>query len=131
MKVEGAFFAAGTAFYGIVAALYWWLSKDATGTTVLALTGAMAFLIGFYALFTSRRVYPRPEDDVDGEIDQADPEYGFFSPHSWWPLAVAFSSATVGAGLVFAAWLMVLGVMMLLASLVGWVFEYYRGEFAH
>ena len=42
----------------------------------------------------------------------------------------AFTAMVIGAGLVFAVWLIVLGVTMLILSLVGWLFEYYRGAFA-
>lgn len=131
MKIEGLLFVMGFVFYSIVAVVYWFLSRDQVGTTALALTGALAFLVAFYALYTSKRVYPRPEDRLDGEIDEADPEYGFYSPHSWWPLAVGFGAMVIIFGLIFAVWLIVLGVAFLIVALVGWLFEYYRGEFAH
>lgn len=131
MKIEGLLFAMGFVFYSVVAAIYWYLSRDEIGTTALALTGALAFLIAFYALYTSKRVYPRPEDRLTAEIDEADPEYGFFSPHSWWPLVVAFAAMLIVFGLIFAVWLIVLGISVLLIGIVGWLFEYYRGEFAH
>lgn len=121
----------GFLFYTVVAAIYWYLSRDEVGTTALALTGALAFLIAFYALYTSKRVYPRPEDRLDAEVDEADPEYGFYSPHSWWPLVVAMGAAVIMLGLIFAVWLLVFGVAVLLVALIGWLFEYYRGEFAH
>jgi uncharacterized membrane protein HdeD (DUF308 family) len=131
VKIEAFLFALGFVFYSIVAGIYWYLSRDEVGTTALALTGALAFLVAFYAWYTSKRVYPRPEDRLDANIDEADPEYGFFSPHSWWPLVVAFAASVVVLGLIFAVWLIVLGVFLLLIGLVGWLFEYYRGEFAH
>ena len=131
MRIEGALFALGFVFFSAVAGIYWFLSGDEIGTTALALTGALAFLIAFYALYTSQRVYPRPEDRLIAEIDEADPEYGFFSPHSWWPLVVAFAAMLIVFGLIFAVWLIVLGISVLLIGLVGWLFEYYRGEFAH
>ena len=131
MKIEGLLFALGSAFYLLIAAIYWYFSRDQIGTTALALTGALAFLVAFYVLYTSKRVYPRPEDRLDAEVDEADPEYGFFSPHSWWPLAIGVSATIIGAGLIFAVWIIVLGVFLLVLSLVGWMFEYYRGEFAH
>jgi hypothetical protein len=87
--------------------------------------------VAFYSLYTSKRVYPRPEDRLDAEIDEADPEYGFYSPHSWWPLVVALGAAVIVLGLIFAVWLIVFGVALLMLALVGWLFEYYRGEFAH
>jgi uncharacterized membrane protein len=131
MKVEGLLFVLGFVFYSVVAAVYWYLSRDEVGTTALALTGALAFLVAFYSLYTSKRVYPRPEDRLDGEIDEADPEYGFFSPHSWWPLVVALAATVVVLGLIFAVWLIVFGVALLVLAIIGWLFEYYRGEFAH
>jgi hypothetical protein len=131
VKIEGFLFALGSAFYLAIAGIYWYFSRDQIGTTALTLTGALAFLVAFYVLYTSKRVYPRPEDRMNAEIDEADPEYGFFSPHSWWPLAIGVSATIIGAGLIFAVWIIVLGVFLLVLSLVGWMFEYYRGEFAH
>jgi hypothetical protein len=131
VKIEGLLFALGSAFYLAVAGIYWYFSRDQIGTTALALTGALAFLVAFYVLYTSKRVYPRPEDRLDAEVDEADPEYGFFSPHSWWPLLIGIAAAVIGAGLIFAVWVIVFGFFLLLIALVGWMFEYYRGEFAH
>ena len=121
----------GAVFYAVIAGIYWYFSRDQIGTTALALTGALAFLVAFYALYTSKRVYPRPEDRLDAEVDEADPEYGFFSPHSWWPLVLGFSTMVIVFGLIFAVWLIVLGVFVLFVALIGWMFEYYRGAFAH
>ncbi|CAB4749629.1 unannotated protein [freshwater metagenome] len=131
MKIEGLLFAMGAVFYAVIAGIYWYFSRDQIGTTALALTGALAFLVAFYALYTSKRVYPRPEDRLDAEVDEADPEYGFFSPHSWWPLVLGFSTMVIVFGLIFAVWLIVLGVFVLFVALIGWMFEYYRGAFAH
>lgn len=130
MKIEGLLFAGGAAFYAVIATVYWVITKEIVGSTALALTGALAFLVGFYVLYTSRRVGVRPEDDPHAEIEDADPDYGFFSPHSWWPLAVAGSTGVVILGLIFAVWMVILGVGLLMAALVGFVFEYYRGPFA-
>jgi magnesium-transporting ATPase (P-type) len=131
VKIEGLLFAMGAVFYAGVAAIYWYFSRDQIGTTALALTGALAFLVAFYSLYTAKRVYPRPEDRLDAEVDEADPEYGFFSPHSWWPLILGFSTMIIVFGLIFAVWLIVLGVFVLFIALIGWMFEYYRGAFAH
>ncbi len=131
MKIDGRLFLWGCGFYALVAVIYWYFSVDWAGVTALAFTAFMAFLVGFYLTFTARRVGPQPEDDLDGDIEDADPDYGFFSPHSWWPMAVAGSAAIIGVGFVFAAWLVLLGVVSLMLSLVGFVFEYYRGDFSH
>lgn len=131
MKIEGWIFGVGAIFYFVVSGVYWYLSRDEIGTTALVMTGALAFLVAFYILYTAKRVYPRPEDRDDADIDEADPEYGFFSPHSWWPLPVALGAMIVALGFIFAVWAIVLGVAVLMLGIIGWLFEYYRREFAH
>ena len=128
MKIAGRIFIFSAVMYYIAAAVYWWVAAEVVGTTVIALTGGMATIVGFYMLFTQQRLGRQPEDVRDAEIHEADAEYGFFSPHSWWPLPVGLFSGVVSLGLVFAAWLLVLGVVGLLASVAGWLFEYYRGD---
>jgi hypothetical protein len=130
VKIEGRIFALGTIFFLLLSPIYWYLSRDPIGTTALALCGGLTFLVGFYLLYTAKRVYPRPEDREDAEIDEADPEYGFYSPHSWWPLFLGFATFIIVIGLIFAVWVVVLGVVFLALALIGWLFEYYRGDFA-
>jgi hypothetical protein len=127
MKIEGWLFAAAAGFYAVIAVVYWFLSYEVIGTTVLALSAGLAFLIGFYVLFTGRRVGARPEDRLDAEQHEAEVDYGFFPPHSWWPLPVALSAAVVALGLIVVPWLLVLGVVALVLSVIGMVFEYYTG----
>jgi hypothetical protein len=130
VKLAGYLFAGGAVFYGLLAVIYWFITAELVGATALALTGGLAFLVGFYVLFTHRRIGTLPEDTPDANIEDVDPDYGFFSPHSWWPLVVAFSVAVTAIGLAFAAWIVILGVGLLMLSLIGFVFEYYRGPFA-
>lgn len=130
MKVEGWVFGLVAFFFLPLAAIYWFFSRDPIGTTALSLSGGLAIIIGFYVLYTAKRVYPRPEDRLDGEIDEADPEYGFFSPHSWWPLFVGLGAFIIALGLIFAVWVIVFGAVALMLAIIGWMFEYYRGEFS-
>ena len=58
MKFEGGLFIGCAIFFGVVDVIYWFLSKEVTGTTALALAVALAFLTGFYLLFTGRRLPP-------------------------------------------------------------------------
>ena len=68
MKVEGWLFLGCAVFFGGVDIVYWYLSKDPTGTTALAITVGFAVLTGFYVLFTGRRLPLRPEDNNEAEI---------------------------------------------------------------
>ncbi len=130
MKVGGWSFALGAIFFLAVGGIYFYVSGDEIGTTALVMTGGLAFLVAFYILYTNKRLDGLPEDRANAEIDEADPEYGFYSPHSWWPLPVGFAAMLIALGFIFAAWLVVLGLMVLFVAVIGWLFEYYRGEFA-
>lgn len=130
MKVGGWSFALGALFFLVVGGLYFYFSRDEIGTTALVMTGGLALLVAFYLLYTDKRLEGLPEDRPNAEIDEADPEYGFYSPHSWWPLPVGFGAMLIALGFIFAAWLVVLGVGFLMVAVVGWLFEYYRGSFA-
>lgn len=127
MKVEGYLFAGVAVFFFVVTPVYWYTSEDPTGTTALALSFGLCFLVGFYLLFTHRRIGDRPEDRRDSEIYEGAGPVGFYSPHSWWPLAAAAAAATATLGVVFAYWLLLLGGVLTLLTAIGFVLEYYRG----
>jgi hypothetical protein len=129
MIIGGKLFAAGTILFFGIGFVYWFMSGDVIGTSLLALTGGLAFLIAFYVLFTSKRVGALPEDNDYALISDADTDYGFFSPHSWWPFAIGASTFIFILGFVFARWMMVAGLVALMMAIYGLVFEYYRGEF--
>jgi len=130
VKVEGRIFLGLAIFFIVVATAYGLLSREVIGTTALILCGALALAIGFYGLRLAARLGPRPEDRPDAEIAEGAGEFGFYSPHSWWPLPTAASAAMVGLGFAFGWWITVLGAFLLICSAVGFVFEYYRGYHA-
>ena len=127
MKVEGYVFAFIAVFLVPVTAVYWILSQDPTGTTCLALSIGLTFMIGYYLLFTARRMEARPEDRPDAEISEGSGEVGFFPPHSWWPIAMAAGFAVTMVGLVIGPFLALIGGIALATATVGLLFEYYVG----
>jgi hypothetical protein len=131
VRVAGRLFVVIAVFFGLTGAVYWFLAKEPAGTAALVFTGGLGFLVAFYLLFTAKRVEPLPEDDEEGEIAEGAGVQGFYSPHSWWPLAVGAGAATIGLGLVFVMWwLMILGVVMTVVATTGMLFEYYVKDFA-
>src|ERR1700761_2214967 len=126
MKVEGWLFLGCGIFFAGSDIVYWYVSKDPTGTAALAFAVGLAILAGFYVLFTGRRPPPRPEDDNEGEIEQGTGEIGFFSPHSWWPLFVGAAAALAAVGFAVGWWLFLIGACFMIFSIIGFVFEYYR-----
>jgi hypothetical protein len=131
MKVEGYLFLGCAVFFAAADVVYWHFSKDPTGTTALALAVGLAFLSGFYILFTGRRLPRRPEDNPDAEISEGTGELGFFSPHSWWPLITGLAAALAALGAAVGWWLFLIGMLCVMLSAIGFVFEYYRGVYSH
>ena len=101
------------------------------GTVSLALTAVLAVFVAFY-LSRSHRAQGGvlPEDRLDASIDDGDPEMGFFSPWSWWPLVLASAAGLGFLGLAIGPWIIAFGGGLLVIALIGWVYEYYRGYFA-
>ncbi|HEU0100753.1 MAG TPA: cytochrome c oxidase subunit 4 [Mycobacteriales bacterium] len=127
MKVEGLLFALYAMFLVMASAVYWLLSFDPTGTTCILLSGGLAFIVGYYLMFTARRMEARPEDRADAEISEGAGEMGFFSPHSWWPIYTAGAFSVTIIGLVFGPWLVLIGLAFLAVTVSGFLFEYYVG----
>lgn len=102
------------------------------GTIAIGLSGALAVLVAFYLQRIHRaQAGELPEDRLDAGIDDGEAEQGHFSPWSWWPLVLAASSALLFLGVAIGPWIAFIGAAFLIVSLVGWVFEYYRGNFGH
>jgi hypothetical protein len=101
------------------------------GTVTLLLSAILAAFIAFYiGRSHASQGGELPEDRLDANIDDGDPELGHFSPWSWWPIALAAGAALVLLGLAVGFWICFIGVAFSLVCIVGWVFEYYRGYFA-
>jgi hypothetical protein len=101
------------------------------GAIGIALTGLLSVLIAFYLQRLHRAQGGElPEDRLDANIDDGDAEQGFFSPWSWWPLVLAFGAALVFLGLAVGVWVSLIGGPIAFIAIVGWVYEYYRLNFA-
>ena len=133
MKVESWVFGAGTFFFAPIGVIYGILTgwDEPVGPVALFLTSGLALMVGWYLWFTARHIDARPEDDPAAPIEAAAGEYGFFSPHSWWPLPLGLCGATVFLGMAAGWWLMYIGIILGAFALIGWVFEYWRGAHAH
>jgi hypothetical protein len=136
MRVEFRLFGLLAALFfafAIAYGLWTWVEDDrveVAGTTALVLTGGLALIVGSYFWFISRRIDPRPEDRLDADIAEGAGELGFFSPGSYWPIGLAFTAMIAGLGLAFSEyWLLALGIIFVLFTVGGLLFEYYtRGH---
>lgn len=101
------------------------------GAVGIALAAVMSAFLAFYLTITRRAQRGDiPEDIPTAEIDDGDPEVGHFSPWSWWPIFLAFGLALMFLGLAAGIWIAFLGGPIVLVGIVGWQYEYYRGNFA-
>lgn len=143
MKVETWIFGVTTVFLVLVSPAYWFITDadtqcgeascaDWTGTSALVMTTLLCAMVTMYLGFHARKMDARPEDLQDAEIADGAGELGFFPPYSWWPL---WCAATLGimvfALAVLAWWLFIIGIVLGALAVSGWIFEYYRGDYAH
>ncbi len=152
MKSNAVLFWTLCAFFTIAAVLYtvWALTVHGTGvitqpnygpdmghvewvgTLALGLCAVMFAFLGYYVGKTYQSQGGElAEDRLDANIDDGDPEVGHFSPWSWWPILLSGSASLIFLGVAIGAWIAIIGVVVLIITLVGWTYEYYRGYFAH
>src|SRR6201991_4426037 len=126
MKVESRIFEIVTAFFFVAAIVYALLSHEVVGIVALFITGGLSLIIGTYFRLVSRRLEERPEHNPEAEVSDGAGDVGFFSPGSYWPIAVAAAAALCGVALAFFyVWLLVIGGVLLLLAVGGLVFEYH------
>ena len=132
-----------TGFFLLVTAVYtgwniiehsskpWYNAIEWVGTIALLFSAAMSVMIGFYVNRVHRAQDGElPEDTLTADIDDGDPELGEFSPWSWWPIVLAASAGVFVVGLAVGHFLLPIGLAIFVVAIVGWVYEYYRGNFA-
>ncbi len=98
------------------------------GIVGLALSSALAAFVSGFLWLTARKMDLRPDDNPQGEIAEAAGDYGFFSPHSWWPQWLGLSSAVLFLGVAVGWWMVIIAAPFAAVAVVGWTFEYFRGQ---
>jgi disulfide bond formation protein DsbB len=136
MKTNINLFWVLAAFFALLAAVYvvWEIIAigrvEWVGAVAISLCAVLSVFIAFYLRLVYRNQGGElAEDRLDAEIDDGEAEQGFFSPWSWWPVALAGAAAIAFLGLSISFWIVAYAVPLALVALVGWVYEYYRGNF--
>jgi cytochrome c oxidase subunit IV len=137
MRIESRLFLLISAFLFVAAAIYAYATHQSAngsgvepvGVAALILSGGLTLIMGSFFSFVSRRIDARPEDRADAEIAEGAGELGFFSPGSYWPLGIALAALVTGLGMAFGQfWLVLVGVVAILGTVGGLLFEYYVGQ---
>ncbi|MGB5953750.1 MAG: cytochrome c oxidase subunit 4 [Ornithinimicrobium sp.] len=132
MQAETKLFAILIPFFVVMSVIYAYFTGlgEWVGIVGLVLTACLCGFVAFYLWLTARKIDERPEDRLDGEIAEASGDYGFFSPHSWWPLWLGLASAVLFLGVAVGWWLFIIAAPFAIWATIGWTFQYFRGEHA-
>jgi len=91
------------------------------GTVAMTLSAVLALFIAVWLSLANRSIGGTlPEDIETANIDDGDPELGYFSPWSWWPVTLAFGLALMFLGLAAGVWLAIIGAPIVLIAVIGW-----------
>lgn len=133
MKLEANLFLLPGAFFLLVAIVYGSLThfEELVGFPAILLSAGLAFMIGIYFRMLTKRHGTRAEDREDATIAEDQGDQGLYAPWSWWPLVVALGCALGFVAMAVGWWVMVPATIVAVIGLVGWVFEYSTGRFAH
>jgi len=123
MKVEWRLFAGTAGFFTITALAYWLITHEDAGTTMLAASAPAFAFIGGYLWFQNRNHGPRPEDRGDASPADATGDVGYYPSSSAWPFVLAAGVVVVANGLVFGPPIAALGVLVMVAGIVGYARE--------
>ena len=125
------FFLLADALYTIFGLMYYG-HPEWVGTVAIGLTGVLSIFIAFYLGRTmSAQGGVLPEDRPDANIEDGDAELGHFSPWSWWPILLAAAASICFLGVAAGIWMVPIGMAFGVVCLIGWTYEYYRGNFGH
>ncbi|MEU6328540.1 cytochrome c oxidase subunit 4 [Streptomyces sp. NPDC047049] len=128
MKTEAYLFAGVALFFLLTDAVYIWLAREPAGVAALTVSCFMAVVISFFCAMNYRRKGERPEDRKESQIHERSGPLDFFPPHSGYPIVVALGVALLALGLVYAVWLILIGLGVTAAAVFAMVFEFARRD---
>ena len=129
MKVESIFLLFLGVFFTGIGIWYWFWGYEQGGTMLLVGTATLGFLPGLYYFFWGKVHAPgdRPSDRDDAEMAEGAGNIDSFPSSSIWPFVLGMGAFLTVLALVFGAWLMFLGIPLILTALTGVTAESRRG----
>lgn len=116
LRVQWLIFLGMAAFIGVIGAIYWFVSYEDAGTTLLALAAGLALLFGGY-LFVQDRKRPAPTSPSGSAL----PEEHYLPGSSVWPFGIGFGLFLAFNGLILGlAWTLP-GAVIVATSVGGFV----------
>lgn len=117
--------------YGFISATTATLGLEPVGFAAILMAGGMSLMVAAVTGINARTHKDRPEDDENAPVSADAGIQGSFAPYSWWPLWTAVACAMVFLGVAAGFWISMLGVVVAIYGVTGWVMEFSRGQYAH
>ena len=114
--LQGRLFGGVGVFIVVIGLLYWFVSYEHAGSTLLALAAVLALMTAAYV------AWPRKAHEVDGPEPEPghDPHDGVWFPQaSIWPFAIGAAMALIVNGLLLGRWLVIPASVFLAWSIAG------------
>jgi Cytochrome c oxidase subunit IV len=125
MRVEATTCFGAALFLAVTAAIYWFWSREQTGTVCL-IFGLCAYgmIAGyFYLQYRHRQGIPRPEDREDAEQADGAGEVGFFPAASIWPAGIGLGAIFAGVAMIYGDWYWLIAGILILGAIIGFTVE--------
>jgi len=113
LKVQWRIFLALAGFIALYAVIYWFVSYEDAGTTLLALASGLALLFGGYLFVQDRKAGPATAS--------SEPEEHYLPESSLWPLGIGVGVFLAFNGLILGLPWTVPGVVLVATSVGGFV----------
>lgn len=117
--------------YGLVTGFYQPLGVETVGFPAILMLSGLAGMIAVGIQLSAKRFPDRPEDRLDGEVEEEAGVQGSFSPYSWWPLVASLGASMIFLGVAAGWWIAYLGAVPVLVGVIGWVMEFSVGKYRH
>jgi hypothetical protein len=121
-SLQGRLFGAVGGFIVLIALLYWFVSYEHAGSTLLALAAVLALMTAAYVAWP--RKGHASDDHVAGHEPAPghDPHDGVWFPEaSIWPFAIGAGMALIANGLLLGRWLVIPAAVFLAWSVAGMI----------
>jgi len=106
--------------FGIgIGIVYWLITYEPAGTTLLVLMGVATLIMGYVVWSRTRgKRFPEDADSITYAEDAGD-ELGHFSAGSLWPFVMALGVVVGVEGLIYGIWLLIGGLLLFTWATIG------------
>ncbi|MCU1361646.1 MAG: putative integral rane protein [Ilumatobacteraceae bacterium] len=99
LRIQWQMFLGVALFIAVIDVVYWFVSYERAGTTMLTLASGLALLCGSWLFIQDHRRPPRESTSISPAVHSAEP---YLPTASWWPLVIGAGAALGLNGLILS-----------------------------